>query len=174
MPGEKIFGVNEVLTAADMTTYFVQQAVIVKTADESVTSSTTMQNDNELLVPVAANTRYWVECFLIYSAHPNFDCKTGYSGPSGSTFDWCGDGLISGETTTVGEVTKSLQGLGSTPGHAGVLESGSPIDMVAMHKGVLTTGGSAGTLTLRWAQLSSGATPTIVRAGSVLIVTRVS
>ena len=36
----------------------------VKTSDESVTSSTALQNDNQLYVPLAANAYYAFECYL--------------------------------------------------------------------------------------------------------------
>lgn len=172
MPGEKTFASEEVLTAADMTTYFVQQAVVIKSADETVASSTTNQNDNELSIAVDANTTYWVECFLIYAAHPSADIKVTYSGPSGTTMQWCADGLVSGSTSVVDDVSRSLQGLANTPSHGGITDNTTVL--VAMHKGVLTVGGTAGNLTLQWAQLASNASATRVYAGSTLVVTRVS
>ena len=56
MPGLKTFSTDEVLTASNMTTYLAQQAYLVKSVDETVTSSTTMQDDNELVIAVSANT----------------------------------------------------------------------------------------------------------------------
>jgi hypothetical protein len=172
MPGEKTFASEEVLTAADMTTYFVQQAVVIKSADETVASSTTNQNDNELSIAVDANTTYWVECFLIYAADPSADIKVTYNGPSGTTMQWCADGLVSSSTAVVDNVSRSLQGLANTPSHGGITNNTTVL--VAMHKGVLTTGGSSGNLTLQWAQLASSANATRVYAGSTLVVTRVS
>lgn len=174
MPGEYTFSPGEVVNAAKMTTYWMDAASVTKSVDESVTSSTTNQDDNELVLDVRANTTYWVECFLMYSASAAGDIKTTYSGPSGSTFDWCADSNTSTATATVAPVSRSLQGLGNTPSHGGLEQSGTPLEMCALHKGVLTVGGTAGQLRLRWAQLASSTTPSKVLAGSTLMITRIT
>jgi hypothetical protein len=175
MPGEKIFAFEEVLDAADMTTYFVQQQVVIKIVDESVTSSTTLQDDNELQFAVDANTRYSVEFFLIYNTLAAADLKAQYTVPSGASLTWVSDGIASGTTVTVDTVSRTAQFIGSTPpAHGGVEVSGAPVDMIAFHKGLLTIGATAGTLKLQWAQQASSATATYIRANSTLILTRIS
>jgi len=176
MPGEKIFAFEEVLDAADMTTYFVQQQVVMKIVDESVTSSTTLQDDNELQFAVDANTRYTIEFFLIYNTLAAADLKAQYTVPAGASLTWVSDGIASGTTVTVDTVSRTAQFIGSTPpAHGGVeVPAATPVDMIAFHKGLLTIGATAGTLKLQWAQQVSSATATYIRANSTMILTRIT
>lgn len=159
--------------ASDLNRYPLQQVHIIKTADESVTSSTTMQDDNHLFVTVAAGADYWVQVYLTYEGDLAGDLKVGWSGPSGATLDWMSDSLSSAVTDTNcrGIVSRSLQAISSTPAPGAL---GAGILAVAVPRGILRVGVNAGTLQLRWAQLASSATPTIVKAGSLLRLRRLT
>ncbi|MFI9552655.1 hypothetical protein [Nonomuraea endophytica] len=172
MPGFKTFTQFEVLDAAEMTQYFAQQAVIIKAVDESVTSSIVLQADNELVMAVSANTDYFVECFLIYSADPAADIRTDWDAPAGATLDWVADAITQSATATVDQVSRTAQSVSGTPSHGGITNNST--FLVALHKGVLRVAGTAGNLTLTWAQQVSSANATFVRATSTLIVTRIS
>lgn len=172
MPGLKTFATNEVLTASNMTTYFMQQAVIIKSADETVTSSTTLQADNELVMAVNANTDYYFESMIIYAADPAADMKADWDGPAGATLDWCSDGITQSATGTIDQVSRTAQTISGTPTHGGITSNATNI--ICMHKGLLRVAGTAGNLTLTWAQNVSNANGTIVRANSMLLLTRVS
>ncbi|WP_157251133.1 hypothetical protein [Nonomuraea typhae] len=172
MTGFKTFSTNEVMDASEMTTYLVQQAVIIKSVDESVTSSTTLQADNELVVAVSANTDYLVECFLIYGADPAGDIKTDWDGPASATMDWVADAITQSATATVDQVSRTAQSISGTPSHGGITNNST--NLVALHKGIVRVAGTAGNLTLTWAQQASSANATFVRANSTLIVTRIS
>ncbi|WP_157251029.1 hypothetical protein [Nonomuraea typhae] len=172
MPGFKTFTPFEVLDASEMTQYFAQQAVIIKAADESVTSSTVLQADNELVMAVSANTDYFVEVFLIYSADPAADIKTDWDAPAGATFDWVADAITQSATATVDQVSRTAQSVSGTPSHGGITNNSTLL--VALHKGILRVAGTAGNLTLTWAQQTSSANATFVRANSLLILTRIS
>ncbi len=171
---ETTFALDQVLNASDMTIFFVQMASVVKSVDESVTSSTTTQDDDQLAIAVEPNTVYWVECFVMYSGAAAADIKTTYSGPTGAVFEWCPDSNTSAATATVGPVSRSRQGLGNTPSHGCLESSGSPQPLCALHKGVLTTSSTGGLLQFRWAQLASSSTPSKILAGSTLMATRIS
>jgi hypothetical protein len=175
MPGLKTFSTDEVLTASNMTTYLAQQAYVVKSVDETVTSSTTMQDDNELVIAVSANTIYHVELILLYKGLAAADLKIGWSGPASSTLDWVADDFISTIAANVGPVARTAQGITGTPS-CGCVESvpGTPDNLYALPKGILQTAGSAGNLTFRWAQNTSNATGSVVQLGSTLILTRIS
>lgn len=175
MPGFKTFATDEVLTAANMTTYLAQQAYVVKSADETVTSSTTMQDDNELVIAVSANTKYHVELILIYRALAAADLKLGWSGPASATLAWVADDFISSIAANVGPVARTLQVISGTPSCGGV-ESvpGTGDNLFALPKGILQVAGTAGSLTFRWAQNTSNATGSVVLTGSTLILTRIS
>lgn len=175
MPGLKTFSTDEVLSAANMTTYFMQQAAVVKSVDETVTSSTVMQADDQLTIAVSANTKYHVELFLIYRALAAADLAIGWTGPASATLAWVADDFISSATANVGPVARTLQAISGTPSCGGV-ESvpGTGDNLVALPKGYLNVAGTAGSLTFRWAQLASSVTGSVVLAGSTLILTRIS
>lgn len=161
----------EPLSAADLNRYFMQQAHVIKAADESVTNSTTLQNDDHLLLAVAANTNYWVQGFIIYSADAAADLKINFNGPAGSTFNYVSDAIASAATAGVSAVSRSLQGLGSNPSPGGI---GSGSNLVFMPKGVLAVGSTAGNLQMQWAQLATSGVATTVRARSLLIIRRLT
>lgn len=158
-----------VLTAADLDRYMVQQDWVVKTSDQSVTSSTTPVADSELMLTVDANSRYWVEGFLIADGAAGGDLQLGWTGPAGAAMDWVSDGLTTAATTGVDAISRSAQGLTNLPS-IGTIGAGSNVAVPL--RGVLTTAGAGGTLRLRWAQGTSNATATRVRAGSLLRVTK--
>jgi len=168
----RIFNPLERPSASDFNRYFMQQHSRVKSSDESVISSTTLQDDNHLFAPVDANTDYWVWCLIFYTgaAEPvDGDCKLNWDAPSGATFDWLSDSLGSATTGPVNIVSRNKQDIGSSPS-AGTTggNTAAPI------KGLLRVGGTAGTLQLTWAQLASTATPTTIYAGSTLLVRRLT
>jgi hypothetical protein len=175
MPGLKTFATDEVLTAANMTTYLAQQAYVVKSVDETVTSSTVLQADNELTIAVSANTKYHVELILIYRTLAAADLQLGWTGPASATMAWVADDFTSAATANVGPVARTLQAITGGPSAGGV-ESvpGTGDNLFALPKGMLEVAGTAGSLTFRWAQLASNATGSVVLAGSTLILTRIS
>jgi hypothetical protein len=73
---------GQVLAASDVNTWFVPLAA-VKTVDQSVTSSTTLVNDNVLAVPVAASSTYEFRLFCWFQAAAGGDFKFQFAGPAG-------------------------------------------------------------------------------------------
>lgn len=149
-----------------------------KSADETVTSSTALQDDNHLFMSVAANTTYKVEVYLRYAAEGTSAggrIIMGWSAPSGATLDWWGNGHLDsmGNNTYVARATAGLS-LTANPGSGGrgAFGSGVGADVFINPRGTLVTGGTAGTLTFRWAQANSRTVGTIVRAGSALYLTK--
>ena len=131
----------------------------VKTSDESVTSSTALQNDNQLYVPLAANAYYAFECYLDYEGGTlgSSDIQWGWSFPAGLTMRYqVVGGNITGATTYIGTSVV----VGSTNG-AGTLRA-------QVMKGSVFVGSTAGTLQLQWAQNTSSGTATIVHAQSYI------
>ncbi|MEV0993408.1 hypothetical protein [Nonomuraea sp. NPDC050202] len=168
----KVFSDGDRPTAADFNRHFMQQVHALKTADESVVSSTTMQDDDHLFVPVDANTVYWVTALILYSASTAGDLKIGWSGPGGTSFEWVSDGFGSASSASgVDTVSRSYQTLGNTPAPGG---NGTGVIVSCIPRGVLITGGSAGTFRFRFAQLASDPGATTVRAESILILRRLT
>lgn len=142
-----------------------------KTANETVTSSTAFQNDNDLFFSVGANEVWQVEVVLhISSASDVPDFKWDFDAPGG------GDTAVLQVTRLIFAATTSqdvgiegnigISGLG-----AGVIGG---IDSPVVIKGLINVGTLSGTVQLRWAQNTSNANGTTVKAGSYLRAIRVA
>lgn len=136
-------------------------ATIVKEADETVTTSTTLQNDDELLFAVAANEVWQFEGVLSLSAPTAADFKMSFTGPTGAV----------GSFVAIYEVLDNAggippQALSAALGGTTQWEIGQ--DGVGLRfYGAIHNGANAGNLQLQWAQrVSSGSTT--VRAGSYI------
>ena len=150
----------------------VAPLAVIKGADETVTNSTALQNDNELFVTCAANATYVFDCYLDFegAAVTTGDIQWQWSTPSGATLRYqpiyavVGSGLaISAGTTVTGATTVS----------AGTNGSGSLRG--ASMNGTLVMGSTAGNLQLKWAQnTANNSTGTTVHAQSYLALWRVT
>lgn len=125
---------------------------VIKPGDQSYTT-TSLQNDTDLVLPVAANTSYLVNIFLVYEGGTagSADMKVGMSLPSGATFRAANFGMnASGGTTGSNAVIDNATITGQTNG-AGTVRS-------LTLTGTLVTGSSAGNFQLQACQNSSSAT----------------
>ncbi|MFF7180129.1 collagen-like protein [Streptomyces sp. NPDC008121] len=140
-----------------------------KLADEPVTLSTVLQDDDHLAIAVAANATYALDSYLDVEADPAADITLGWSAPAGATLSWTDSGISAGNTGNIGSLKQGRNDLPATSG-VGIVVAGS----VVRPAGVLRTAGTAGTLRLRWAQTVSSATPTILKNGSWIRLIRSS
>lgn len=144
---------------------------VTKNANEQVTSSTTIQPDNALFVPVGANTR-WIWLAMVSYNGDNFDGSTGISGglaeawnlPSGASAAWASLGYGSGTSMVLGLSQLNSAGAGS-PNHN---SNGTGENLIVLYLGTCTIGSTAGNLQYAWAQAKTSSTPTTVTAGSWL------
>lgn len=146
---------------------------LFKTATESVTSSTTLQNDDQLFFSVAANSRYTIEGFIVYDGASAGDLNCDFTVPSGSTFGWvnfANSGPDAG--TSVTDYSTVLQ-TASDARKINSLPLASPPGLAFRPAGYLFTGANAGTLQFRWAQGTSNATATRIQAGSWLRLSKI-
>lgn len=151
--------------------------VTVKTATESVVSSTTMQNDNDFFFSAAASSTYKVELDLFISG-PNGSsvgeilCQWTVPTSTTSDFgimsqDW---GLASG---AIGSVNlQAGHSTGTTT--ATVLLGTSVFQCYARVSAVFRVGGTAGTIQFQWAQNTSNATASNILEGSSMTIIKVS
>lgn len=127
-----------------------------KSASESVTGSTALQNDDELQLVLEASKTYIVDGAIFASstsAAP--DIAIAFTGQSGSNIK-------------IGYTTADDNGILQASGVASsriALRANTPTAILL--KGTITTG-SGGDLQLRWAQATSNGNATIVGAGSYL------
>ena len=166
---------GHVTTAADFTALMaaITQAYgigAVKTANEPVTSSTALQNDDELACALATATTYRLEARLYVFGAAAGDIKVALAFPANTTVQAFG-----GHSIVVGSVTSSTSA--DVDAHAIVTQTTSPT--AALSFGVPDTNGivitlsativttsTAGTLNLQWAQNASSGTGTVVQIGS--------
>ncbi len=138
---------------------------IRKTADESVTSSTTLQNDDQLTFSIGANETYIYHIIMNATMASAGSIKYTVTAPSGATCSTSSFGIDS--TGSGGELLNAGCGTSGFYGGTGTT-SYETID------GTVTTGATPGTVTLQWAQNSSNGTATVVKAGSQLVAYKVS
>lgn len=140
-----------------------------KTADEQVSTSTVMQNDNHLFLSVEANSVYKVQGFLMQSVGGTVvDIRVDFTFPSGCT--WYGGGIgphLGITAVSSGEAEFAGVQDGSSPSGVTIYGSNSTPSTILI-AALLVTGGTAGTLQLRWAQGTSHATATVLKEGSWL------
>jgi hypothetical protein len=142
-----------------------------KTTDQAVTSSTSLVTDAELTVALAANSVYSFEGFLLYDGDVAGDFQLAWAVPSGSTIHWMPGGPPSSQTTSfTGQVKMNDVGTGADV--IGTIGAGTK--GIARPNGMVRTGVTAGSLTLRWAQGTSSATATTLSADSFIRATKVA
>ncbi len=134
----------------------------VKTSRESVTSSTTLQDDNDFSFSLKSNTTYAINATNIVSAPSTGGIKWAFTVPSGASGRINAKGLSNVTTDT--DITV---GAGS---NNSVNVNGSDADIRLI--GYITTT-NAGTLTFQWSQHTSNATATYIERGSTMILTEV-
>jgi hypothetical protein len=143
-----------------------------KTADEAVTSSNTLQDDDHLTVAVAANATYTFEAFIIYDAATTGDIKVALTAPASSVINYGGAGPATNATTgTASGSWLEASASGTSIGFGGL---GVGTKTSIMVRGLLRTAGTAGSLTLQWAQNPSDVTATTVYTDSFLFARRVA
>jgi hypothetical protein len=142
---------------------------VPKTIAESVTSSTTMQDDNELFVALPVGT-WKIELFLHFTCSTAGDIKTGWT--TTGTMNVFGRSVIGGGSSmaSVTDTTVRLQSLaiGTATSFGGNTSSANYIK-----EDILVDVTVAGTLQLQWAQNTSDVTATTVVVASRLIYTEV-
>lgn len=142
----------------------------LKTSTESVTSSTTLQNDDQLVLPMSANSKYLIEGFWLYDGATAGDMKVAFTVPSGASLNWAAFGPTSGVSVS------SYNAFASTTsgGTLAIACNGTGSVMCMQPKGYVATSSTSGNLQLQWAQVASSGTATRIFLGSWLKLTRVS
>jgi hypothetical protein len=145
-----------------------------KTADESVTSSTTLQDDNHLLfsIPQAGTYVFDARLFMTSAANAAGDIKVGFTFPTGT----CHFAFIGLDDTLASGFKGPMHGQGAlsaTSGTTALALGLSTSTLFGSVQGILIATAS-GTLTLQWAQLASNASASTVKSGSHMLVRQVA
>ena len=163
------FGAGGVVASDDANQWFVP-LVALKGADQSVTSSTTLVNDSALVITPRINCTYWMEMYVDYEGGTNgaSDLKGQFTVPSGAAINFSEmHNSASGATTVaMGQRASAATFVAGTNGAGNLL----PLEC----KGTFSMAGTPGNLQFQWGQNGSSGTPTIVHAGSVLMLRRIA
>ena len=134
-------------------------------------NSDVLQDDDALVLPVLANSTYLIDGQLIYDGNISTDLKVALMGPASATCTWVLRGIATNVVATSGNVVLAA----STIGDANALPVGSAgagSKIAALITGVVRTGATAGSMRVRWAQNSSGASDTTIYADSYIALLR--
>ena len=139
----------------------VAGASATKTADESVTSSTTYQNDDALFVAIDGSKNYRFDVDLFFDGANGTNIGFKWTVPSGTTMIYQVVGNNTSDAVSVGHVFDQT-------GNPQFATTGAGTKQGAKFSGTVFGGGVDGTLQLQWAPLASSGTAMIVRLGSRL------
>ncbi|MQY07749.1 hypothetical protein [Actinomadura macrotermitis] len=163
---------SRMLEAWDGARWLEQGALLArKSADQTVTNSTTVVDDSDLVLTLPPGGLYELSGMLIYSAHMDADLKIMWSGPANATLDWSCRALHSASDGVDGLQFVDRQTITSMPGLGGGAANNTVVLTGTLH-GLLSSG-DGGTLRLRWAQRVANATGSILRASSYVLLRRV-
>lgn len=163
-----VYSTGDVPTADEVNNWFVNVQHARVLATQSVTSSTTLQDDDYMVLSVDANAVYLVWCILDYSGAAAGDLKVLFRTPTSGSF--YGQG-----TTLIGAATgqQDNQNMPITGNSSDILGTTGTGRQIAMVMGQLITAGTAGNFKVEWAQNTSNATATQMHTGSWLSLMRV-
>jgi hypothetical protein len=133
-----------------------------KTSTETLNNDNTLQNDDQLFLPVAANTEYQLEMRLRISSGATPDWKCLFTFPVGLTMNYNVTTITAGATT--------LQNFDLDQTSTTTVEGGQTS---LFFDGTVVVSSTAGTLQLQWAQNTANASDTSVLAGSYLKLMKV-
>jgi len=136
--------------------------VVTKTADETITSSSTLQDDDELFQALTSGKTYWIELNLILSrgnTTNSLAIQVAMSGNSEGHF-----GNLSGMVSTIMNGTSTLSTAQST--------NASVVTRYPVGGTIKTT--SAYTLQIKWSPSANNTTPITVHKGSQLVIWEVA
>jgi len=133
---------------------------IRKTLDETLSNSTTLQDDDELFLSFDTQV-YDFEAVVYYGAGTGADFKIAWTFPS-ATLDYHVSGLDNSASPVAGQVVSLGEASGTSKSYGGL---GVSSIRFAWFRGTLNVA-SAGTLRCQWAQNSAVVENTVVKAGS--------
>lgn len=147
---------------------------VVKPSDEMVESSTTIQNDDHLVLAVGTSQTWHFKIHLFLTTENNNEAPDflgGFTFPSGTTVSFSQTCLSNGATAVGGAMffaSAYRPSSGAANVLCGILSTADTSASPAMIEGTIISGGTSGNVQFQWAQNSSNADGTIVKADSRL------
>jgi hypothetical protein len=170
----KTWSSGETLTAANFNTYirdnqlsFGPHLIALKASDQNVTASTTLVSDDTLFTPSIGANEVWRLTLLQGIITGAGGMKSSWQIPTSSTIQL----VVSGNAPGPSFGIHSGQTASDTPTYA--YEANVSSTRLYVTELLFTNAGTAGAVTLRWAQTSASGTST-VKANSTLWGVRVA
>jgi hypothetical protein len=138
-----------------------------KTARESITSSATLQDDDDFQFSLEANKTYAITGFMAISANSLGGIKWAFSIPSGASGRINFSSGASQAAVNVAD-TDITAGSGATSAIS-ITSTGSKVYCF----GYVTISSTSGTIIFQWAQNASNGTATYIERGSVMTLTEI-
>jgi hypothetical protein len=152
----------------DRNVHFVEQA-----ADQTENSNETLV-DTSLTFEGEADAEYWYIALISYSADTAADMHFAWDVPSGAGVRRFTQSLIEGAASGVNTGGDLIMRTPATTTEITAGGAGDGAFNLARDEGIITMGGTAGDVTLQFAQQASDAGDTIFRAQSRLIYQRIA
>ena len=168
-----VWAVGQVLSAADVNAWFVPIAVN-KLTTTSRNTTTTLADDPDLVLPLAANALYHLNGVIFYDGATmavNTDpggLKWSFTVPAGTTGQY-----FAAHMNLSNAFTGAYALNWTDTGTAVTLGSGLSPGLAATFTGFIDTAGTAGNMTYRWAQNTSSGTNTKMLLNSYLTIQRI-
>lgn len=157
---------GQILASSDVNTYFVP-LVVIKPGQTGRASTTTMTNDPDLVIGLAASASYAVNGVIFYDgAASSADFKFTFTIPASSSGQY-----FAAHQNLSGAFVGAFQSNWTDTVTANT--TGVSTIMCVGIQGILQTG-SSGNLRLQWAQNTSSGTNTHVDIQSYLVATRIA
>jgi hypothetical protein len=138
--------------------------IVRKTADQTVTSSTTLVDCTSMLLTVAANEIWRVSFNIIYSADGSPNIKFAFTFPASGRIIVGGIG----QNTAGATQWRLFEGTTTPTNTADFVGTGSSVQKWLALEGVFINAGTAGNLQLQFAQNTSNVNNTTVNANSTV------
>lgn len=138
-----------------------------KAADATGRTTTTLAVDTDLLATVEANATYTVEGHFEFTGAAGGDIKFDWVIPSGAALTWALLGTGTANFTDYDASVITATTARGARGNGATVQSANP-------RGTLTVSSTSGTIQVRWAQNTTNATATVLKAGSWIRLVRIA
>lgn len=166
--------VGQVVPASLMNDQFINTKFAIKPSDTSRASTASVSNDPDLQLSMDQSKSYLLEGVALLGANST-EFRMQVSVPGGTVIYGGAHGFATvGNGGAYQSVAFDASSGGIPATSTTSLWGTSIFDLPVIISAVVVTGGTAGTLVIRWAQTTSSGTPTVLRAGSWILLRRVA